>query len=354
MKVSCQWFFLPTILLVGFATARAQSDAGSKNDQAAQSNQSAQSNQAAQSGQAVQSNQAAQANQGVDEPDQPVAAQAEKLKADPQGALSTAWEMLQNASQASKPRDHVSLLVALATMGGYKQAEDMLISAMKDDDVDIRLAAVASAGTTGDHALIPALRIAMEDKAPEVVVTPAASLWKMGDHTGIDVLQGVLTGQMKAKSSVLKSGMHTVNRDVHDPSLMATMGAEEGASMLFGPVGIAIAAAKFAHPGPSANSPRVIAAGLLAEDTSESNKTALIQTLQDKDPFLRQASAKALAKFQGKDVTDALVDGFDDPKPSVRFMAAASYIRVTSPLKTPEGQPRPRTHAKKKPAVKQN
>ena len=86
--------------------------------------------------------------------------------------------MLQNASQASKPRDHVSLLVALATMGGYKQAEDMLISAMKDDDVDIRLAAVASAGTTGDHALIPALRIAMEFRHVSCFATPTIEILK--------------------------------------------------------------------------------------------------------------------------------------------------------------------------------
>jgi HEAT repeat protein len=241
--------------------------------------------------------------------------------------------MMQSTSQASKPQEHVSLLVALGTLGGYKQAEEMITSAMKDHDVDIRLAAVASAGTTEDRNLIPPLRIAMEDQAPEVVVTAAASLWKMGDRTGVDVLQGVLTGEMKAKSNFLKSGLHTMNRDLHDPSTLATIGAEEGGSMLFGPFGIALAAVKFAHPGPSANSARVIAAGLLADDASESNKKALIQTLHDKDPFVRQASARALAKFHSKDTTDALLDAMDDPKPSVRFMAAASYIRVASPLK---------------------
>jgi HEAT repeat protein len=330
MRVFSQWLVLPLLAAVAFSAARAQNDASATKSQAAQS------------------------SQDTGEPDQPVTKQPETLKSDQSEALTTAWEMLQTTSQASKPQEHISLLVALGTLGGYKQAEDMMASAMKDRDIDVRLAAVAAAGSSEDRALIPALRIAMEDQAPEVVVTAAASLWKMGDHTGIDVLQGVLTGQMKAKSGLLKSGMHTVNRDLHDPSLMATMGAEEGAGLLFGPVGIAISAAKFAHPGPSANSPRVIVATLLAEDPSESNKNDLIQTLQDKDPFVRQASAKALAKFHGKDVTDALVDGLDDPKPSVRYMAAASYIRVVSPLKPPEVRHRAvRSSAKKKPAAGQ-
>jgi HEAT repeat protein len=323
------WFLSAAVLLPVLLSARAQNETGNAN------------------------NQAAQAQSAPDEPDQPAATHSANLKSDPSGALSTAWEMMEAASKASKPQEHISLLVALGTLGGYKQAEDMLTAAMKDSDIDIRLAAVASAGTSGDRALIPALRIAMEDQAPEVVVTAAASLWKMGDHTGMDVLQEVLTGQMKAKSGLLKSSMHTVNRDLHDPSLIATMGAEEGASMLFGPVGIAISAAKFAHPGPTANSPRVISASLLAEDLSESTKTALIQTLKDKDPFVRQASAKALAKFKGKDVTDALVDGFDDLKPSVRYMSAASYIRVTSPL-APVSRHRTRTAARRKPVPKQS
>ena len=329
MKAFRQWFVSASILLLAFSAAAGQESTGASNSQASQSSQS------------------------IEEQDQPVTAQPANLKSDPQEALSSAWEMMQSASAASKPREHVNLLIALGTLGGYKQAEDMLTAGMKDPDVDIRLAAVAAAGSSEDRALIPALRIAMEDKAPEVVVTAAASLWKMDDHTGIDVLQGVLTGQMKAKSGFVKSEMHTMNRDMHDPSTMAVIGAEEGAGLLFGPFGIAIAAVKMAHPGASANSARVIAAGLLANDTSDSTKQALIQTLRDKDPFVRQASAKALAKFHGKDVTDALIDGYDDPKPSVRFMSAASYIRVTSPLK-PEPAHRERRSAKKKPAAKQS
>ena len=52
-----------------------------------------------------------------------------------------------------------------------------------------------------------------------------------------------------------------------------------------------------------------------------------------------------------RNVTDALVEGFDDPKPSVRFMAAASYIRLVSPLKSNE-TPHRRVTAKKKSEAK--
>ncbi|GGH15273.1 HEAT repeat domain-containing protein [Silvibacterium dinghuense] len=271
--------------------------------------------------------------QTTGEPDQPVLAQAERLKKDQPAALAEAWEMLKSAGEASKPLEHVGLLVALGTMGGYKDAESILVDSMKSGDLDVRLAAVAAAGGSEDKTLIPALKQALDDKTPEVMMTAAAALWKLDDHSGEEVLQGVLSGQVKGKSGAFKSGLHTMSHDMHDPSAMWMMGAEEGAGMLFGPVGMAIGAVRFAHPGPSANSPRVISAGLLASNPIEANEKILIATAKDKDPFVRQASLRALGKFHGSAVTDALIDGFDDPKPSVRYMAAASYIRVVTPLK---------------------
>jgi hypothetical protein len=270
-----------------------------------------------------------------DEPDEPVQPTAEKLKSNQAEAIKTTWQILQTASDASKPKEHIALLVALSSLGSYQQAETMMISAMKDGDSDIRLAAVTSAGTMKDDALLPALREALKDESPEVRTTAAASLWKLQDHSGGEILRGVLTGEMKGKSSLFKSSMHTANRDLHDPSELALLGLEDGAPILFGPIGIAFTAVKVVHPSPTANSARVIAAGLLAEDTSEDTKQALLKTMHDKDYYVRIACERALGKFQGKDVSDALLDGLDDPKPSVRYMAAASYIRVVSPLKNP-------------------
>lgn len=276
----------------------------------------------------------AQADDGAStEPDQPVQAQAERLKKNQGAAIDEAWQMLKSAGDASKPLEHVGLLAALGTMGGYKEADAIIAASMKDSDLDVRLAAVTAAGSTKDRSLLPALREALNDKTPEVVMTAAAALWKLGDHSGEDVLQGVLSGQVKGRSGALKSGLHTMTHDMHDPSMLWMMGAEEGGGMIFGPVGMAISAVRFARPGASPNSPRVIAAGLLAESSSMETEKIFIASAKDKDPFVRQASMRALGRFHGTAVTDALLDGFDDPKPSVRYMAAASYIRAVSPGK---------------------
>jgi HEAT repeat protein len=76
----------------------------------------------------------------------------------------------------------------------------------------------------------------------------------------------------------------------------------------------------------------VLTATLLAEDTSSTiTMQQFVDALQDRDYQVRAAAARALGDFRGKQVTDALQNVFTDPKPSVRLMAAASYIRASSP-----------------------
>lgn len=274
--------------------------------------------------------------QQSEEPDKPVSADNSTLKSNPGGALDTAWEMLDTASQSTNVQEEAAGLLALSSMSGYDRADNMVAVAMQNKDVDVRLNAVAAANTMQDHELIPALQGALKDQSPEVMMLAAATLWRMHDDSGLDILTGVLTGQVKGNSSYLKSQMHKFGRDAHDPTAMAMMGAQAGTSALLGPFGFVFGAAKSAIMGPGPNSPRVIAANLLASDKSEETKNNFLMTLKDKDPFVRTASARALGGFHGADVTDALIDGFDDQKPSVRYMAAASYIRVKEPVKPAE------------------
>jgi HEAT repeat protein len=57
-----------------------------------------------------------------------------------------------------------------------------------------------------------------------------------------------------------------------------------------------------------------------------------VDALQDRDYQVRAAAARALGDYRGKQITDALQSVFTDPKPAVRLMAAASYIRASRPV----------------------
>ena len=87
-----------------------------------------------------------------------------------------------------------------------------------------------------------------------------------------------------------------------------------------------------ARKGSNGNSARVLTATLLADDTSNATMQQFVDALEDHDYRVRAAAARALGDYHGKQVTGALQDAFADPKPSVRLMAAASYIRASRPV----------------------
>lgn len=263
------------------------------------------------------------------------------LKDNVEEATKLAWKMLEAAAAGSKPQSRIDALSALGTLGCYPPAEDLLRSGLKDSDRDVRVAAVFALGATQNRALIPALRTALDDSAPEVSFAAAVTLWREGDRTGENVLYGVLDGERKAAPGAITKELHQVNKDLHNPATLALLGAQQGAYALLGPFGIGLDALRLMRKDSNTNSARVLATDLVAEDHGAITRQKLIDALGDKDAFVRAASARALGSFPGKDTSDALLAAFDDPKHTVRTMAAASYIRVTHPLRAPAHGRRP-------------
>src|ERR1700678_2646253 len=266
-----------------------------------------------------------------EEPDAPVA-QANTGNADPE---TTAWDMLKTALSDSSTKARPARLdaaSALGTLADFEQAQKLLRDSAKDTDRYLRLAAVAAMGASKAEIFLPDLRTALNDSAPEVSFAAAVSLWKMNDHTGENVLYAVLAGDRKVKQGVVGSGLHEADQDLHTPSKLAEIGAEQGAYALLGPVGFGVDAFRMARKGSNGDSARVVTATLLADDTSNATMQQFVDALEDHDYRVRAAAARELGDYRGKQVTDALEDAFADPKPSVRLMAAASYIRASRPV----------------------
>jgi HEAT repeat protein len=284
----------------------------------------------------AQSPQAAPAGQSqadttadTDEPDAPVA-QASKGTAE-QGTTG-AWQMLKDALADSKTQARpvrLDAVAALGTLSEFEPAQKLLRDSAADPDRYLRFAAVAAMGSSKAEIFIPDLRTALEDKAPEVSFAAAVGLWKMHDHTGENVLYGVLAGDRKVKQGVVGSGLHNADQDLHTPSKLAEIGAEQGAYALLGPVGFGVDAFRMTRKGSDGNNARVLTATLLADDSSPPTMQQFLDALGDRDYRVRAAAARELGAYQGKQVTDALQDAFTDKKPSVRLMAAASYIHAS-------------------------
>jgi hypothetical protein len=248
---------------------------------------------------------------------------------------SEAWEMITTALNDPKHSDvRIQALAALGTLGNNARGEKLITSAMKDPDFDVRTASILAAGQTKDRNLTTPIRQMLNDNEPQVAFTAATTLWKMNDHSGEDILVAVVNGDRKATATLKDSSKHTISKDLHSPSTLARIAALQGASLLLGPFGFGVGAYEYMHKN-GVDTSRVTAVEQISEEKIAPIRSTLIAALNDKDPAVRAAAAKALGTtYHDKEISDALLPIFDDSKRPVRLTAAAAYINATSPPHT--------------------
>jgi len=240
----------------------------------------------------------------------------------------TAWKLLTDAlGDAKHPQTRIQALAALSLMSSPR-SEKMIADATTDADLDVRTAAALAAGQTKDRNLTTPLRNLLDDKEPQVVFTAALTLWKMGDKSGEDILMAVVDGERSASATMVHGTEHKINKDLHNPAMLARLGAMQGASMLLGPFGFGITAFEFIHQS-GGDLARVSAIEQISQERTEPIHKELVAALGDKDLTVRAAAAKALVDYHDKATSMAVYALLADPKQPVRLTAAAAYLRTT-------------------------
>ncbi len=248
---------------------------------------------------------------------------------------AASWTRLENGVTGTKNTDtRLAAIAGLSLLGNDARAEKLVRATMHDPDIDVRLAAIVAAGEMakdqGPRSSFPAdLRDQLKDTDPKVAFTAASTLWKINDPSGEDILTAVAEGERSAEYSFWKDSKHTASRTLHSPAALAKIGAQQGLLILVPPVGIGMGAYGYLK-GPGGQSPQVIAITQIAKGHSEPVKRALIEATKVKNAGARLAAVEALAKFNGKDVLDAIESLLTDSKENVRFSASAAFLRVSS------------------------
>ena len=282
-------------------------------------------------------------NTGDDEDEGKAAAIS--LTATPEERSNEAWTILTNAAAADTKhlQIHIQALAALGLMRSPR-AEKMIADAMADPNLDVRTAAALAAGETKDRNMTASLRNLLDDKEPQVAFTAAITLWKMNDKSGEDILMAVVDGERRAGATLVNGTKHDIDKELHDPSAMAKLGALQAASMLLGPFGFGITAYEYIHKS-GGDSARVSAVEQIAQEKTAPIHKELVAALGDKDPAVRAAAAKALVEYRDKPTSMAIYALLADPKRPVRLTAAAAYLRTTGvpgpPVPGPPGAAHP-------------
>jgi len=203
------------------------------------------------------------------------------------------------------------------------------VAALGDREPSVRQLAARDLGEMRAKSAIPKLREALKDESTEVCFAAAKSLWDMGDRSGRDVFIGILAGEKSGSPGMVKDGLTSAKKKLQDPRGLAVVGAEEAASALFGPAGWGIKVMQEVTKDRSASA-RAMSATLLAHDNNEDSVQQLDNALWDKNWLVREAAAQALGASRQREQISYLQDLLQDDKPAVRYMAAASIIRLST------------------------
>ena len=248
--------------------------------------------------------------------------------ATPEQRTDQAWKILTDAATDTKhTQTRLQALTALGLLRSPRSAK-LIADAMTDPGLDVRTAAALAAGLSRDRTLEPNLRSLLNDKEPQVAFTAAMTLSKMGDHTGDDILVAVVDGERSAGPTMVHGAEHRIDNDLHNPSMLARLGAMQGASMLLGPFGVGITAFEFIHQS-GGDLARVSAIVQMAKDRTEPVHKKLLAALGDKDLAVRAAAAEALADYHDSATSMAIYPLLADKKYPVRLISAAAYLRTT-------------------------
>jgi HEAT repeat protein len=238
-----------------------------------------------------------------------------------------AWETLDRGFQDSDPEHRRTAVAAAGTIGPVPEAVRRVERALQDKATVVRQAAASTLGEMGARDAIPQLVTALDDN-PEVSFTAAKALWDLGDPNGRWIFQQVLEGERKDTPGLVHGAVRDAKRKLHNPSQLALMGAKEAAGAFLGPASVGINVAEEAAKDAGAPG-RTTAAAILGKDPDPYALTLLEWALADRSWVVRAAVAKALGERGNQDTIPKLLPLLSDDRHAVRYLAAASIVRLS-------------------------
>jgi HEAT repeat protein len=218
------------------------------------------------------------------------------------------------------------------------EAIQQVEQALHDKDPVVRQTAAAELADMKSLQSIPALKTEIDDSAGEVAFAAAKALWDLGDLSGRELIEDVLTGEQKSSEGLIGGAVRDAKRKIHDPKALTVMGLKEASGALLGPFNLGVVAAEQAFKDGSAGG-RSLAATLLAKKCDPQTRQLLEWAYtNDKNWAVKAASAKGLGQCGNADSIPKLEQGLSDSHEAVKDMSAAAIIRLSHEAGTKAAQ----------------
>lgn len=250
-----------------------------------------------------------------------------------------AWDVLKQGLADNNPDRRKQAVLAVGSIGPAPEVIDILNIALRDKDVTIRQTAAAEIGDAKIRQCIPNLKAALDDTG-EVAYTAARALWDMGDRSGRPIFQEVVTHELKDSTGFVEGAIRDAKAKIRNPKSLAGMGIMEASGALLGPFSMGITLARDMMKDSGAPT-RAISYATLSQDCDPRGAQLMEWALTtEHNDFVKAAAAKALGRCGNLSSVDKLVRLLAEDNEAVRYMAAASVVRLTI-----EKGPRPATTA---------
>jgi HEAT repeat protein len=256
-------------------------------------------------------------------PEQPAAATPAAKPEKKQTPREEAWEILRTGAQNNATDRRVKAIGVLGLVPDNPEARRFAEAALQDGESSVRASAATALGEMGSKQSIPLLKQRLDDDDIGVVLACAKALLQLKDDAGYEVYYAVLTGQRKAKGSMLSEQM----KILHDPKQLTQIGIEQGLG--FVPfAGMGYTAYKMLSKD-EVSPVRAAAASALANDPDPESGQALSEAVGDKSWIVRKAALDAVAKRGDPKLLKPVIAAMEDDKEIVMYTAAAAVVHLT-------------------------
>lgn len=243
-----------------------------------------------------------------------------------------AWNVLKQELVDKNPDKRRQAVTATGSIGLAPEAIQQVEQALHDKEPIVRQTAAAELAEMKSKQSIPALKLELDDSSPAVAFAAAKALWDLGDQSGREFIEDVLTGEQKTSPDPVHGAIQDAKRKLHDPKALAIMGLKEASGALLGPWNIGIVAAEQAFNG--AAGARSLAAGMLAKQCDPATRQLLDWAFtNDKNWAVKAAAAKGLGQCGDADSIPRLETALSDSHEAVKDMSAAAIVRLSLGLR---------------------
>jgi HEAT repeat protein len=242
-------------------------------------------------------------------------------------AQSKAWEILHSGLNHGRVDKRCQAIRALGVLFQDSEAVEVAEKALQDEHPEIRTAAAFALGEMRSTVSIAQLKKALSDHDTSVALAAAHSLVLLKEQAGYDIYYAVLTGERKGGEG-LEVMVHEQMQIFGDPKKVAEFAFEQGIGFVpYG--GYAFDAVKTLKKGKDASPVRAAAARALVDDPDPRSGHALAKAVHDPKWVVRGAALWALGKRGDPNFLPAAEAALSDDNDAVRYIAAASVLRLT-------------------------